>query len=425
MSKLAARFNQENGQILVIGALLATALLGLVGLIVDGGLLYAERRQAQNGADEAALAAAFELWYGGSDEDAIVASFENAAANGFDNASGNTVTVNIPPTAGEHAGDPDFVEVVVSAEPTTFFIHALTPGGLVQGRGVAGIVPVPHPYALIILDEHACEAYLQSGAASLTIAGGDLMVNSDCQSDALKVSASGDLTVDGTIEVHGGYEIGGSGTVSPDPTTVGWTVPDPLADVPPPPLGAPAPGSTGTAASPETWSHGSGGDLTLQPGTFYGGFSANCSCTVTMEAGIYVMAGGGFTKTGSTRFVGDGVMIYVTDNPTNPTGDGEPLPFTLGGSGGLALSPPTSGLYQGISLWQGAAIDDRFKIRGSVDLLSGVIYAPTAELDISGSGSTGSVQIIVSKFYIHGGQPLDITFGEFVETDGPGVALVE
>ncbi|MCH8995096.1 MAG: hypothetical protein IH959_09055 [Chloroflexi bacterium] len=53
--------HQERGQILMLAALFVTVLLGLVGLVVDSGLLYAQRRQAQNAGDEAALAAAYEL----------------------------------------------------------------------------------------------------------------------------------------------------------------------------------------------------------------------------------------------------------------------------------------------------------------------------------------------------------------------------
>lgn len=430
MSKLAAGFNQEKGQILMIGALLATALLGLVGLIVDGGLLYAERRQAQNGADEAALAAAFELWYGGSDEDAIVASFENAAANGFDNASGNTVTVNIPPTAGEHAGDPDFVEVVVSAEPTTFFIHVLTPGGSVQGRGVAGRQIYPEPYALVVLDPDDCRAFTQSGNSGLVITDGSMMVNSDCTLEALRKTGSGDLLLDDgfTIDLNGGYTEIGTGTISPSPQTVNWTLDDPLAGLTPPALGPPAPGSPGTAESPETWTHGGSlPDLTLWPGTYYGGFSSNCVCTITLRPGVYIMAGGGFYKAGQAAFVGDDVTIYVTENPTNPTGDGAPKPIDLQGSGVLDLSPPTSGPYQGITLWQDAAISDTFSIQGGVDLVSGVIYAPGAELAIGGNTSTntGSVQIIVNKFRLSGNQSFELSYGEFIVTGIPEVALVE
>ena len=48
----------EQGQILVIGAMMMTVLLGFLALVLDAGNAYAQRRFVQNGADAAAIAAA-------------------------------------------------------------------------------------------------------------------------------------------------------------------------------------------------------------------------------------------------------------------------------------------------------------------------------------------------------------------------------
>ena len=49
------------GQTLVMFVLLTPALLGMVGLTIDGGLMLVTHRQTQNAADAAALAAAVDL----------------------------------------------------------------------------------------------------------------------------------------------------------------------------------------------------------------------------------------------------------------------------------------------------------------------------------------------------------------------------
>ena len=49
---------RERGQILVLFALSAIALIAMVGLVLDGGGAFAQRREEQNGADLAALAGA-------------------------------------------------------------------------------------------------------------------------------------------------------------------------------------------------------------------------------------------------------------------------------------------------------------------------------------------------------------------------------
>lgn len=60
------RLNEEDGAVAVIVALLLVALVGFGAIAIDGGNLYWERRQLQNGADAAALAAAQEYAGGGT-----------------------------------------------------------------------------------------------------------------------------------------------------------------------------------------------------------------------------------------------------------------------------------------------------------------------------------------------------------------------
>ena len=54
--KIWDRRRSEKGQVLMLVALVFVGLLAVAGLAVDGGNLYAQRRQAQNAADAAALA---------------------------------------------------------------------------------------------------------------------------------------------------------------------------------------------------------------------------------------------------------------------------------------------------------------------------------------------------------------------------------
>ena len=58
MRGILSKLGEERGQMLVLIALLTTAILGIVGLAIDTGFHYVERRQLQNAADHAALAAA-------------------------------------------------------------------------------------------------------------------------------------------------------------------------------------------------------------------------------------------------------------------------------------------------------------------------------------------------------------------------------
>jgi Flp pilus assembly protein TadG len=52
---------QERGQALIIIALIAIGLFGIVALAIDGSVKFSDRRHAQNAADTAAMTAALEL----------------------------------------------------------------------------------------------------------------------------------------------------------------------------------------------------------------------------------------------------------------------------------------------------------------------------------------------------------------------------
>jgi Flp pilus assembly protein TadG len=60
-SSLPARRAGEDGQILVLTVVVALALLAILGLVADGGLLLARHRQLQGVADAAARAGAAQL----------------------------------------------------------------------------------------------------------------------------------------------------------------------------------------------------------------------------------------------------------------------------------------------------------------------------------------------------------------------------
>src|ERR1700675_3010320 len=91
------RGHTRPGTTLVLFSILATVLIGTMGLVIDTGLLMTAHRQAQNAADAAAMAGAYELMRGNT---AAVA--ETSATtfvqtyNGLSTATGPFL--QIPPT---------------------------------------------------------------------------------------------------------------------------------------------------------------------------------------------------------------------------------------------------------------------------------------------------------------------------------------
>src|SRR3954466_13990604 len=97
------------GNVLVLLAVMLPALLGIVGLVIDGGLMMANYRALQHATDAAATASAMDLRLGKSTTTAI------ATANEFIHVSNQlpnvNVVVHIPPASGPFAGRAGYVEV--------------------------------------------------------------------------------------------------------------------------------------------------------------------------------------------------------------------------------------------------------------------------------------------------------------------------
>src|SRR5438477_8400619 len=109
------RDDGEEGQAVVLFAIMMLALLFAVGLAIDAGQLYSAKRAEQEAADAAAFAGAVVLYQQGTGAEAIAAARSDALTNGYvsgggcllaspgpcyDAATQTTVTGNWPPLSG-------------------------------------------------------------------------------------------------------------------------------------------------------------------------------------------------------------------------------------------------------------------------------------------------------------------------------------
>ncbi|HYN70220.1 MAG TPA: Ig-like domain-containing protein [Candidatus Eisenbacteria bacterium] len=194
-ASVAPRHAGERGQVVVLLALGLVAMLAMGGLLVDGGMVFAQHRQAQSAADTAALAAAEAATYG-SYGSMVGAAQGIAAANGFPkdltDCSGTDqpnqgVVVNRPPSSGPHsaANDPlgayNHVEVITTRAMRTAFAGAVGMGcWLVAGRAVSSIASsgVATCNLCALSDWLTYSTLLLDNAADLRV-DGDIIVNQD------------------------------------------------------------------------------------------------------------------------------------------------------------------------------------------------------------------------------------------------------
>ncbi len=138
----------EHGQLIVVFALALVAIIAMAGLLIDGGMAWANRRQAQAAADTTALAGAVAAASGASNTDMVVAASAIATTNGFavnytdcgGTARTNGVVVRRGPLTGPHTGDTNFVEAITTRPMKTTFAGAVGQScWLVSARAVASI----------------------------------------------------------------------------------------------------------------------------------------------------------------------------------------------------------------------------------------------------------------------------------------------
>lgn len=343
------------GQVLVITAAAMMVLIAVAALAIDLGFSWMLRRQEQNAADAAAIAAARHITSTGIDMSAAEddACFY-AQQNGFFETDPNCASalasgaldVNYPPEgglAGNFAGSAFKVQVVITESHLSFFARVFGQANatVTTGAVAANDKGNANAASLVALDPNGCDGITDatakfSGGGTVVITpltdpdtglpyeGGYVQVNSACDSTGhndscdpasgksgmkisgggtLDVSASGAFTA-GTCKADGGGTL--VGPIQEGTLAIG----DPLGQLSAPPWEAvvanygyvTCPG----ASTPLTESSTSGCTLnettcgglvcSLEPGVYFGGLEVKKKdLQIQMQPGLFWIAGGGIT----------------------------------------------------------------------------------------------------------------------------------
>lgn len=375
MLKASQRVSRR-GTVTVWVVVCLSVIIGVVAIGMDGGRMMDERRGVQSATDAAALAAGGDMYENylvnkGADPSATAraAVLRVAAANGYANDGTNSVvTVNIPPQSGPYAGKTDYVEVLIESNIDAGFSRIFSAGKLtVRGRAVSR--GRPHKIGLLVLRPIGPSALLTSASGSLRVVNAPIIVNSV---DPLAyTNQSGDVVSADSFEIAGGYANLGKPLVGPVHTGVSPT-PDPLRTFPPPDTTAyPLRSASTLILNSQT--------TILQPGVYRGGIVIKGSAKVTFQPGVYVLDGGGLIVTSNSQLIGNEVMLYNTGGLL-----AGPIDFT--GNSNVILTPPTSGTYAGISIFQDRTLPSVLTVTGNTSLqVGGTIYAPAAAVVVTGS----------------------------------------
>ncbi|MBO9367418.1 MAG: hypothetical protein J7555_01555 [Chloroflexi bacterium] len=371
----------EKAQSLLLIAVAMLALLGLTAIAIDGGNVYRDRRQAQNAADNAALAAALAIT---QNQDWQQAASTRASQNGYLNDGVRSVVeVYYPPVEGPYAGNTEYVQVIITSHVSTYFAsivgvsqltnrvqavaRARPPQALFNGNAVVGLAPT------------ACKAVEFQGNAQMTITGSGLFVNSNCSCNQTAAffnnSGAGTLHVpyiqsvgcvkykDGAVDA-GNIQTG----VQPLPYPPSWLPPIPACDY--------------------TWNSLSG-SRSLQPGV-------HC-------------VNGNFTINANDVLTGNGVTIVVY---------GE----VRWNGGTVTLSAPASGPTAGLLLYLPITNNNSITFNGNASWdIRGTILAPASDITINGTQDGFSLhsQIIGYTVKLTGNGNTTIQYNDSDNIDQP------
>ena len=400
---------------MMLAALTMPILLGFASLAIDTSLWYATKRSAQSAADSASIAGALELVRSNEAPVSTIAT-DAASAHGYSSANGDTITVNSPPASGPYAGAENAVEVIIRRPAPAFLVGMFMRSGFqIVARAVAlGAQGSDGDGCVYALNESASGAIRAHGNAEVVLDCA-FYANSDAP-DAITQVGSSCLT--GT----GMYAVGGaSGScLNPDPTTGVPQASDPFAELPAPPYGGCDVGGR-TNVAPNSV-------VTLSPGTYCGDLTVRG--TVHFEPGLYYIHNAKVHFNSGADVTGDQVMFFLDSAGNNQ--------FHVNGQASVNLSADTdlNNPYAGILIYQDrdltAGINRLTLNGGSSSQLNGVIYAPTAELQLNGNSQMEFLNTLIVFDTIDFGGATRVDAYEAVVFDlsdasggGSGAMLVE
>jgi Flp pilus assembly protein TadG len=383
------RANQSGGAALLFGLVAPVLLIG-GGAAVTYGQARGLRTTEQAALDSAVL-------YGASLPTGTTDSTRIAAAQAAFSADMSTVAGRFtqPPTA-------------------TFTVEALQPQGVrVTGTANAALA---NPFTAFVGARTIAigtSATAQSGGPSVCMyalnnrangaidLNGTVNVASNCPVQANSGSGSAIRSVGGArmnttgINVSGNYH--GNG-FAPPPTPGAAQLPDPLASVPFPPLGACA-SQSGTSIKTNT---------TLSPGTYCGGLNISSGAIVTLNPGVYIFTDGDFKIDSGAQVSGKEVMLAFT---------GKGAKFWMTGGAIMKVTSPISGTYMNMQFMEdrkNTAGNTWVSIGGNSQLqYDGVMYFPLSNIWIFGgsivNANSPTITMLGDKLWFQDNSTINIT----------------
>lgn len=418
----------RDGNVIVIFALLAPALLLSAGVAIDFQARSAQKAALQDAADTLSLRGARELLLKNASEQTVEALILATADRQFSQALG---ALTITPEVDDSGGA---VKVTI-AQPSrdSFFLGSFIPhedpivvDATAQAQGVTNV-------CVIALEESGNQAIKATASARIDAPDCAILSNSTGTS-GIDVEGLAKLTAD--LICSSGGASGGALNYSPAPLTDCPAYADPLAERTPPTIGA-CDHTNLTIGSPPNLIttltstlvaivESIDGSLTgtlagysrydLQPGVYCGGLTVNNKSDVHFAPGVYIVKDGPFVVRYGARAYGENVGFYL---------DGAAATFTFEEASIINLTAPKTGLMSGLLFWEDkdAPADRTHSILShNARELLGTFYLPRGTLEVATAmpiADNSAYTAIVAKRLDMSGAPTIVLNADYSATDIP------
>ena len=413
----------ESGQAIVLLAISIVVLLGFTALAVDGGMIFSDRRHAQNAADAAALAGALQKSNLQSDTVVIQAAERSAESNGF---TTDQMSVAITPFS-DFSGDYTLITVEITKDTPTSFAHLIYNGpfrnhvtAIARARRSQPVFPGQAVVAmgncvgssLTLMDSNG-----GGNSGGVRTFQGGIFLNAPesgtcCAMTPPQVGYG--ISVDPTFGITsvGSCSYAGVGNIFPSPpietgVNGGARVDDPLASLPTPVCTQPGRIQNGLY---QPGNYG-GSNMALGAGGLAPGIYCIDEPRGTSFSGQQVISGEGVTlyfKRGGLSFSGNAYMDISAPTDRNPPTNGNCL-----GNVGPATDSCT---YKGIAIFSARDNTSEINVKGNGNnALLGMVYAISGTLNASGGGNSADEaaiigQVIVKNVTNNGGGDVSVTY---------------
>jgi Flp pilus assembly protein TadG len=390
---------QTAGQVLPLIAVCLTGLLGFAGIGVDVGYLEYRQQAQQTATDAAAIGGAQQLATSNCTNAAGASSsaLYDAGQNNFPNGGlGNTVTVQAtsPPASGPYAGNTCAVSVQITTQHVATFFSRLFgwTSGMPETTQAVGTVNSNGGACIYLLSTNTWSSFNNP-------------VNVQAPHCPIVINYSADFDGGTIASPYIGYagpnpNYGGTDFTLASPTKM-LQVADPCPEIP---------GCAYLTANPPPTSNCSGYNAPSGGGTIQAGcytYLNGNGGTITMEPGVYTITGN--MNTNQSSFVGSGVTIYIPSGGNAPQWD----------NATVNLSPPTTGPEAGVLYYQVNGNSSEPDLNGPNVNISGLIYAPSAQMNIDGNSGT-YVVIVAGSANFNGNTAYDVASpppdGSYIKT---------